>query len=117
MNVYGEYFGGNKISEYGLKNGYVDYQTLGKAVNHVLNNGIMEAGFEFEQVAGPAENWDNEVFQWYITDEAGAEILTEAGEMVYYCDTLDMYIWGVTHFGTAWDYVLTGIKCNTGVTE
>ena len=114
MQVTGEYFYGNKIGEYGLKNGYVDYATLGKAVNHVLCNSIVEAGFDFEQVAGLAETPENEVFQWYITDENGAEILREAGEMVFYCVDMDMYIWGVTHFGTAWDYVLTGIKCNTG---
>ena len=31
-------------------------------------------------------------------------------EIIYYHEDLDMYVWGVTHFGTAWDYVLTDIK-------
>ena len=25
-------------------------------------------------------------------------------------ETLDLYIWGVTHYGTGWDYVLTNIN-------
>ena len=55
-----------------------------------------------------------DVFQWYIIDERGAELCQEAGEIVYYNDALDLYLWGVTHYGTSWDYVLTDIKCNTG---
>jgi hypothetical protein len=29
---------------------------------------------------------------------------------VFYNEKLDIYVWGITHFGTAWDYVLTDIK-------
>lgn len=42
MNIYGEYFYGNRISDYGLQNGYVDYGTLAKAFAAVLNNDIKE---------------------------------------------------------------------------
>lgn len=42
MNIYGEYFFGNKISDYGLENGFVDYGTLSKAFDAVLNNDIMQ---------------------------------------------------------------------------
>ena len=35
-----EYFYGNKISEYGLKNGYVDFRTLAKCGDMVLCNDI-----------------------------------------------------------------------------
>ena len=31
MNIYGDYFYGNKISDYGLENGFVDYATLSKS--------------------------------------------------------------------------------------
>lgn len=116
MKVNGEYFYGNKISEYGVKYGYVDYATLAKAVNHVLNNDILgvlnKAGMYAEPVSG--DEMENEVFQWYITDENGAKILSEAHEIVVYVPEADMYLWGVTHFGTGWDYVLTDIKCNCG---
>lgn len=55
-----------------------------------------------------------DVFQWFIVDDNGAEILKDAGEIVYYNSDLDLHLWGVTHYGTSWDYVLTNIPCNCG---
>jgi len=65
-----------------------------------------------EQIEELEEEQDNqrEVFQWFIVDSQGADILKEAGEIVYYNETLDLYLWGVDHWGTSWDYVLTNIK-------
>ena len=52
-----------------------------------------------------------EIFQFYIISDNGARILKDyTNEIVFYCDSLDMYIWGVTHYGTSWDYVLTDIE-------
>lgn len=51
-----------------------------------------------------------EIFQYYIVDNNGAEILQEFGEILYYNEELDLYVWGVDHFGTSWDYVLTNIR-------
>lgn len=159
MQVYGEWFYGNKISDYGLENGYVDYGTLAKAFDAVLNNDIVErtmaAGFDWEMVSGWVDNSEEkeelrekiaaleeeneeenadqiaeleeeieelerkeeetpDIFQWYIVSDSGARLLEEINEIVYYCSELDMYVWGVTHYGTAWSYVLTNIPCNTG---
>jgi hypothetical protein len=157
MTRFNEYFYGNKISDYGLENGYVDYRTFAKAFNAVLNNDIMnktydigywdqESGFvdnsdeiealkeKIEELEEKIEDDDNitaqieeleekieeleneqdelpEVFQWYIIDDNGARICKEFNEIVYYNEELDMYLWGVTHWGTSWDYVLTDIKC------
>ena len=48
----------------------------------------------------------NEVFQWYIIDEATADRLKRStNELIFYSEKLDVYILGVTHYGTAWDYV------------
>lgn len=163
-----QYFYGNKISKYGLKNGYVDYRTLAKSFDAVLCNDITklfynEIGREYvepQQVNGYIDNSDEieqlqnqydeileqykqeqdnekekalenqldeiqekisdleyeqeqqqEIFQYYIIDDGGAEILqTWTDEIVYYIEYLDVYIWGVTHYGTSWDYVLTDIK-------
>lgn len=111
-----EYFYGNKISDYGLKNGYVDYRTLAKAFDAVLNNNIFEAmdfgEWELESGCDYDEETESyeDIFQYYIVSDNGAEILKEAGEIVYYNEKLDMYVWGVTHYGTSWDYVLTDIK-------
>ena len=56
-----------------------------------------------------------EVFQWYIVSDSGAQIIQDyTNEILYYHDELDIYLWGVTHWGTGWDYVLTDIPCNCG---
>ena len=121
-----KYFYGNEISQYGQQNGYVDYRTLAKAFDAVLVNDITKLfycdingewnepdyynGSEYWEDANGSEHY-NEVFQYYIIDGNGAEILsTWTDEIVYYLPVLDMYVWGVTHFGTSWDYVLTDIK-------
>ena len=107
---------GHKVSEYGLKNGYLDYLTLSKIVEDaVLNNNIfMGAGYEnWELVCGEEEDeyGYREVYQYYIIGYSGYRFLEEyTDEIVYYNDELDMYLWGVTHFGTSWDYVLTDIE-------
>lgn len=153
-----KYYYGNEISKYGLENGRVDYGTLAKCFDAVLNNDIMQLTYGigyWEQVSGTVDNSDEieeleekrdeleeqnessqsqiieneiydindriteleseqddepEVFQWYIVDDWGGRLLTEINEIVYYNETLDMYLWGVTHYGTSWDYVLTSIE-------
>lgn len=163
MTIRSIYFCGNEVSNYGKENGHVDYRTLAKAFEAVLNNEIMsrtdgvigywekESGFvdnseqieelenrieelegmitqestaeedeetnaqiedlreQIEELEEEQEN-EKEVFQWYIVSDNGAEILKETEEIVYYNSELDMYLWGVTHYGTSWDHVLTNIK-------
>ena len=156
-----EYFYGNKISEYGLKNGYLDYSTLAKAFDAVMVNDIAKLFYstlnnefiEPEQVNGYIDNSEEieelqeriselmeenedeskteeidelqerineleeeqerqpEIYQYFIVSDSGAEILQEyTNDPLYYIESLDMYIWGVTHWGTSWDYVLTDVK-------
>lgn len=154
-----KYYYGNAISEYGMQNGRVDYATLAKAFDAVLNNDIMNLTYDigsWEQVNGIVDNSEEieeleekrdeleeenennpsqiieneineineqieeleseqydgpEVFQWFIISDWGARLLQqETSEIVYYNETLGMYLWGVTHYGTHWDYVLTSIK-------
>ena len=152
-----KYYYGNAISEYGIEHGYVDYATLAKCFDAVLNNDIMNLTYDigsWEQVSGTVDNTDEieeleekrdeleeenennpsqiieneineineqieeleneqddelEVFQWFIVDDWGARLLQDINEIVYYNETLDMYLWGVTHYGTSWNYVLTNI--------
>ena len=165
-----KYFYGNKISDYGIANGYLDYGTLSKAFDAVLVNDItklfyMDIGGEYnepEQVNGYIDNSDEidakreqietlqdtrdnsddpeqiayideqidelneqidtleweqhesengEIFQYFIISDNGARILQEyTNDPVYYLPALDCYVWGVTHWGTSWDYVLTDVK-------
>lgn len=58
-----------------------------------------------------------EIFQYYIVSDSGAEILKSVNEIVFYNVALDMYVWGVTHYGTAWSYVLTDVKIELGKEE
>ena len=161
MSKYYEYFYGNKVSNYGIENGFVDYATLAKSFDAVLNNDIIsktsDIGY-WEQVNGFIDHSDEidemqdkideleteqeeseqdkidelqdkidelqnkidelqeeqdnepEILQCYIISDNGADILKrETNEIVYYNYELDMYVWGVTHWGTSWDYVLTDI--------
>ena len=171
MFVHGKYFYGNEISEYGQEHGYVDYRTLAKAFDAVLNNDIIQKTYEvgyWEQESGFVDHTEeiealqeeidsvmydisemidtdesfedsekhlamvskteelqekieeleeeqdstDEIYQYYIVSDNGAEILKEINEIVFYNEELDMYVWGVTHWGTSWDYVLTDIPCN-----
>lgn len=164
--IFGTYFCGNEISDYGKQNGFVDYATLAKSFDAVMCNDILSTTAEigyWEQVNGSdvtyedsdgntldyeeytdkleelqerledAEAEDNleliseleneiddlknserysEIFQYFIISEQGASILEEyTNEIVYYNEALNLYVWGVTHYGTSWDYVLTDIPC------
>lgn len=115
MKLYGNRVYGVKVSDYGLENGYLDYYTLSEIVGAcILNNNLVEHTLGWEMVNGDDMNEDGEyydIYQWYIITERGFEFLEEfTDEIVYYNEQLDIYLWGITHFGTSWDYVLTDIK-------
>ena len=182
----GTWFCGNEASDYAKEKGYLDYATLAKAFDAVLNNGIIQAtsdiGYwdiengseeyyednngnrytyeekeerieeletkirEYEytinEVMERDEDYEEnhvyiamnenisrikeeietledahyeEIFQYYIISDSGAQILEDwTNEIVFYNEELDMYVWGVTHYGTAWSYVLTVIKLTCG---
>lgn len=168
--LYGTSFYGNEASDYAKEYGYLDYGTLAKSFDAVLNNDIIQKTYDigyWEQESGMIDNSEEidelnekielldeqlfecddteecsaekeklenqiaelkerveeledaetegqEIFQYYIVSDQGAEILKEINEIVFYNEELDMYVWGVTHFGTSWDYVLTDIKLNCG---
>lgn len=42
MKLSGVYFHGNKASDYAIENGYLDYETLAKAFDAVMNNDIIQ---------------------------------------------------------------------------
>lgn len=110
MRLYDDKICGVKVSKYGLEKGYLDYSALAKILgNCILNNTVRAETMEdWEIVTGDLEG---EIFQDYIISEYGYEFLAEhTDEIVFYNEKLDIHVWGVTHFGTTWDYVLTDIK-------
>lgn len=104
---------GFDVSAYGKEKGYLDYRTLAKALEDViLNNSLREATLgvvgRWEIVAG---EFDEMIMQDFIISRYGYEILKEfTNEIVFYNDVLNVYIWGVTHWGTGWAYELTDVK-------
>lgn len=59
--------------------------------------------------------YNQEIFQYFIVSDQGAEMIKQYTEdPLFYNETLDMYVWGITHCGTAWSYVLTDVKLNCG---
>ena len=106
---------GHQVSPYGLKRGYLDYRTLSRILEDcILNNHIVEhMGWDEWELMNGDDN--KSVFQFYIISEYGDQMLEWlTDEIVYYNRELDMYIWGITHFGTSWDYVLTDLKLEEG---
>lgn len=111
MELYGKRVFGVEVSDYGLENGYLDFLTLSKIVGPCSMNNYLRAETmeDWEIVAG--DLGESDIYQDYIISEYGYEFLSEyTDELVFYNDRLHVYIWGVSHFGTGWDYVLTNIK-------
>lgn len=55
-------------------------------------------------------SYNQDIYQYYIVSDNGAYIIKEyTDDPLYYIEFLDVYVWGVTHWGTAWDYVLTDV--------
>lgn len=111
MKLYGNKVYGEEVSKYGLENGYLDYLTLSKIIGPCIMNNYLRAETmeDWEIVAGDLGASD--IYQDYIISEYGYEFLAEnTDELVFYNERLHVYIWGIAHFGTSWDYVLTNVK-------
>ena len=86
--------------------------------NIILNNEVMANtlnigeweiynGYDYDE----EEDYYPEVYQYFIIDSNSAERLArDTDELIYYNETLNLYLLGVTHFGTAWDGVATKYK-------
>lgn len=110
IRLYDGRFFGVKVSRYGMEHGYLDYRSLALMLgDHILNNTVRaETLMDWEIVNG---EYDKDVYQDYIISEEGFEFLQRyTDEIVFYNEKLDVYLWGVTHFGTGWDYVLTDVE-------
>lgn len=76
--------------------------------SQILENEISKIEEEIEELEDE-EYEEPEVFQYFIVDRLGVQLLQDINEILYYNEELNMYVWGVTHCDTSWDYVLTSI--------
>lgn len=101
---------GIEVSEYGLEWGLLDYRTLARILGDcIMNNTVRDRTMEdWEIVTGEFKEM---ICCDYIISRYGYEFLAEyTDEIVFYNENLDLYVWGVTHAGTSWDYVCTNIR-------
>lgn len=47
---------------------------------------------------------DDEIYQFYIIQDPNS-LIEHTDEIVFHDDALDLYVWGITNFGTAWSGV------------
>ncbi len=67
----------------------------------------LESGTEYDE----KEDTYVDVYQYFIIDEHIAyALIHHTDEIVWYDERLDLYILGVTHLGTSWDYVCATYK-------
>lgn len=100
----------NELNDYEKENKRLSYANLFyNDDNMILCNNIVNDYDNIELVNGT--DYDEDIYQYYIIDDSLANRLIEnTDEIIYYHNKLDIYILGVTHFGTSWDYVLTEFK-------
>lgn len=80
-----------------------------------LQEKIDELQEKIDELQQEQYDQDQDIYQYYIIDDNLARILKElTNEIVYYIPSLDIYVWGITHYGTSWDYVLTDIAIDLG---
>ncbi len=85
-----------------------EYQEIEKERNEIVTQ-IENLEEEQEQ------SYNQEIFQYFIVSDQGVEMIKQyTDDPLFYNETLDMYVWGITHFGTSWNYVLTDVKLNCG---
>lgn len=126
------YIESEKLNEYEKKYNKISFKTL---VNKLFSDMILcnditklfynEIGGKYtEPKIEIGTDYDEEndctidIYQYFIVDFSNwtYELMTKHKEqfgkefILYYIEELGLYILGVTHFGTGWDYVLTDIE-------
>lgn len=111
-----------ELNDYELQHNRLSYKNLFyKDDSLILCNNIANDYEELEQQSGFDHDGDDygydEIYQYYIIDDSLASRLIEIDEIVFYHNRLDIYVLGVTHYGTSWGYILTNLElidCNDG---
>lgn len=93
----------------------VDWCTDGHMVGLNVSPWKMAEDWERQDESDERESnedeYDEEVFQWFIIGYDSAQFFLKfTNELIYYSEELGMYLLGVTHLGTAWSCVMTEWK-------
>ena len=118
----------NEKEVYYMNSNIVNYKTLVDFIftdmilcNNIVNyrdNWNLELGEEYNE----EEEEYTDIYQYYIVEvddwrlekykEYLEETNTKSDLILWYDNELDIYILGVSHCGTSWDYVPTNIEIN-----
>ena len=52
-------------------------------------------------------NYYDDIYQYYIIDDYSSDLFIELEYPVFYSNELNVYVVGITHWGTSWSYILT----------
>lgn len=106
-----------------INNEYIEPETVnGDYYYYENNNGDILSISEYDELEPEQQSEYEEIYediyQYFIIDNNGYNILTElTDEIVFYIESLDLAIWGVTHLGTPWNGVNTNIKIKLEVEQ
>ncbi len=108
----------DKMGEYEKEKGYASYKTICDMFldSMILCNDYIKNNYENIELYNGSdydeeEDYYYEVYQTFLIDgyiDMFIEYLPDA--IIYYDNKNDLYLLGVTHWGTSWDYVLTNVK-------
>ena len=75
---------------------------------YIINNKLITR-FGFDLLS--KDKYSDIIYQYFIiTKYTANKLLAHTKELIFYNEGLDIYLLGVTHFGTSWDYVPTDIN-------
>ena len=99
----------NYIIQETSKNGYYWEITNGNDIYYTNEEGdyiTQEEAQELEEQGEEVNEHYEDIYQYFIIGDHDAQRLeTYTNEIIFHNEDLDMYILGVTHCGTSWDYV------------
>lgn len=119
------YVNKNDLNSEEIKTGKISYKRLVDRFcnNRVLCNkvGEIDDSIWWNFISDYTADDDLEVYQYYLVDMSSwdLEFVEEyKSELILsYSDVLDLNVLMVDHFGTSWDYVMTGIEWSENFEE
>ena len=49
----------------------------------------------------------DDIYQYFIIDDYSSDLFIKLEYPVFYSNVLNVYVVGITHYGTSWNYILT----------